>query len=212
MPNSSPSKLTLWMEYSLADLDKRNASASVQIKSIERIPSRDQKVLLAVEQIRFRRIRDLPQTRVPEWFTERGVIGDQIASHIATEDEPARRSKQAVHPSTRIDARIAMAPCDFARLVINRRQIIVQRRDAQFFFAPQAHRAARVGFGQVIHRVIVRLRHVKQSGVGRETRWGPVCHAAVIWRNERAADMVILFGDAFGRPALVNTFGPIDRV
>src|SRR5215831_6055822 len=73
--------------------NKRNAWVSVQIKSIERIPSRGQKVLLAVEQIRFRRIRDLPQTRVPEWFAERGIIGDQIARHIATEDEPARRSQ-----------------------------------------------------------------------------------------------------------------------
>src|SRR5262249_58500062 len=94
--------------------NKRNASASVQIKSIERIPGRDQKVLLAVEQIRFRRIRDLPQTRVPEWFTKSGIIGDQIARHIATEDEPARRSKQAVNPSPGSGARIVMRPFDFA--------------------------------------------------------------------------------------------------
>jgi hypothetical protein len=71
---------------------------SVQGKRVQRIPARDQHVLVAIHRIRLRRVHDITQLRMSERLSIGRIVGDDVAARIAREQQFARGRQDAFAP------------------------------------------------------------------------------------------------------------------
>src|SRR5262245_34003878 len=65
------------------------STSVVQDKIVYRVADRHQHMLFAVEHVRLRRVRDVPDARVPDRLAGLRVEGHEIAAAVAREDQPA---------------------------------------------------------------------------------------------------------------------------
>ena len=158
---------------------------------------------------RSRRVgRHLAQLRVPQRRAVRRIVGDEVARDVAGKEQPAGRRQQS-GAETRGQVRpVPALPRDLAGLVVDGRQIAAARTDGALVLAAEPERAARIGFGQVVHRVGVGRRHVEQPGLRAERRRRPVGGALIGRRHERARDVVVLLRDAHRLPLGVQLRWP----
>src|SRR4051812_48942416 len=103
----------------------------------------------------------------------------------------------------------AMTPCDLAGFVVDCGQIVAEGRYAQFLFSAQAHGAAGIGLGEVVHGVGIILRDVEQPSLGAESRRRPIGDSSVCRRNQSAADVEVLLRVSNGLATLVHPGIPV---
>src|SRR5262249_14316609 len=96
-------------------------------------------------------IRHLSDLRVPQRIAVRRVESDEVAGYVAAEQQLPRRGEQPGRAAAAGCAEL-VAPGRLPRRGINRDQVGAERSDADFFLAAEAHRAARIGLAQVVHR------------------------------------------------------------
>ena len=104
---------------------------------------------------------------------------------------------------------IGVLPDGLAGLIVDGRDVAVNRAERQFLFAAESHRAARIGLGEIVHRVAVLRGNVHQAGIGTVSRRRPVRHALIGGRDQRATRIEILGGIAHGLALGVDALGPI---
>src|SRR4249919_3020725 len=150
-------------------------SESVEDEGDERVAAGCQHVLLAIEHVGLRRIRDATEPRVPQWLSCCRVEGDEVAGAIAGEDQPASGGQHTRCPTA---AGERMTPDHFCGLRIDRRHEISRRHASTALHAAEAHRSARIGVDQVCDRQTVVLGHIEETRVRRVRRWRPVRRAA----------------------------------
>ena len=111
---------------------------------------------------------------MPQRLAVGRIERDEIARHIAAEQQlPGRRQQTRARRATAGRSELVL-PDDLAGLVVDRGDEAAQRPDADLVLAAEPHRAARIGLGQVVHRVGFARRHVEQAGVGAVGRRRPV--------------------------------------
>jgi hypothetical protein len=69
--------------------------ASIQRECVKHIPGRNHHVLMVIEHVRLRRVRNTVQTGVPEGLTILGIESDQVLTLVGAEQELARGRLQA---------------------------------------------------------------------------------------------------------------------
>ena len=152
-------------------------------------------------------LRDPADARVPQRLAGGRIVRHQVARAVAREQQAARRGQQSAAAAVAI---VGMPPRDLAGLVIDRRQEAPARADADFFFAAQPHRSARIHVGQIEDRIIVALRGVEQAGIRRVGGRLPIDGA--VRRSARPASRApsrSLAGSCCGPP---NLFRPLAQL
>src|SRR5688500_8578105 len=90
LPSSRPGKnrrrLHLFFQLRSALRGSRRTVTSVKSKRVERVADRDEDVLLAVEEIGLRRVRDVADPRVPQRLALLGIERDEVAAAVAGEE------------------------------------------------------------------------------------------------------------------------------
>src|ERR1041384_1869888 len=153
---------------------------------------------MAVEHIRLGGVRDAADVRVPEGLAVRRVEGDQVAAEIALEEQFAGSGQDTVETAATAGTRVLMAPDDLCGFRIDGGEISAERAQTALFLAAEAHGAARIGLGEIVHGVAVLLRHIEEAGIRRVSRRRPIRNSAVRGGNERAGDVEVLRGIAYG--------------
>src|SRR5689334_11032647 len=97
----------------------------IEGKRVQRLVHGDEHVLVAVERVRFGRIRDRADPRIPQRFPRGRVKRDEVAAAVAREDEMTGRREKAAATA----ARIRVTPRDLAGLVVDCREEIPGRPD-----------------------------------------------------------------------------------
>ena len=170
-------------------------------RTARRLPRRA--VLLSVEQVGLRRVRDHADPGVPQRLALGGVERHEVARAIAGKQQPSGGRQHTGRTST---ARQLMAPRDLRGLRIDRGDRAARRHPAPALHAAESHRAPRVRVDQIPDRETVVLRQIEEPGVGRIRRRRPVRRAGA---DDRAADRRDFFG-VEDRPALlVEAAGPV---
>ena len=132
----------------------------------KRVARRDEYVLMAVEHVRLGSIRHVADVRVPEDFAVGRVVSNQVAAEVALEQQLAGSCQHAVQSAASGSGRrVLVAPGDLAGLIVDGGEIAAQRCQAYLFLAAETHRAARIGFGQIVHRIAIALRDIEESGI-----------------------------------------------
>src|SRR5579872_889991 len=110
---------------------------------------------MPVEHVSFRRVSNLPDSGMPQDLATTRIVSDYAATDVAGKDESARSSQNAVATAAAPEDRIFVLPCDLAGFVVDRSQITANGCDRLLVLAAKTHGAARVGLGQIVHRVVV---------------------------------------------------------
>ena len=157
-------------------------SGSVEDEGDERVAAGCQHVLLAIEHVGLRRIRDAAEPRVPQWLPVRRVEARRGCRR-------RRRRRPAGQPWS--TSRVAPPPpvsgwrqTTFAGLRIDRRHEISRRHASTALHAAETHRSARIGVDQVSDRQIVVLADIEEPGVRRVRGRRPVRRAAADDRRQ----------------------------
>src|SRR5437762_7415118 len=132
-----------------------NSRPSVEHERPDHIPGRGDQVLVTVEHVGLRRVRDPADASVPERLAIGGIVRDKVAGAVARKKKSSSGREQSA--SAAGTGMIRTSPGDFARLVIDRRQITPGGADVDLLLAAQAHRAPWIQVGQIEDRVLVAL-------------------------------------------------------
>ena len=130
----------------------------------QRVARGDEHVLPAVDHVRLRRIGDVADARVPEDAAILRVVGDEVAADVAGEDETAGGAQHAVAAEPVIGG-IGVPPCDLSGPVVDGGQVVAVRAERRLRKAAETHGTARIGFGEIEHRVVRGDWHVEQPGL-----------------------------------------------
>src|SRR5262249_39403173 len=121
-------------------------------------------VLMVVEHVCLRSIRDLTNATMPQNVSVCRIKGDQVCGVIPGKQQPTSSCENSAQLPASCGW-VLVAPHSFAGLVIDRDEMAAERSDVDFLLAAQSHRPAGVRFGQIIHRVAVVARNVKESRI-----------------------------------------------
>src|SRR4051794_10081933 len=117
---------------------------SVHDETPKRIPGRHSDVLLTVQHVGLRCVRDITDSRVPHRSTRARVMRHEVSRSITGEQQTARGCQESPAAAVPVPG---MSPDHLARLVIDSRQIVAAGSYTHLFLAPEAHRTARIDVG-----------------------------------------------------------------
>src|ERR1700722_15588845 len=123
---------------------------------------------MAIQHERFRGIGYAADPGMPERLAGCGVMRNDVAIAISSENKTASGSEHSTSAAGAGDIR--MAPGDGSCLVIDRGQKIAGGTQGDLFMSAKAHGAARVEIGQIEDGMCVGFGCVEKAGVRIEGR------------------------------------------
>src|SRR5271156_4872143 len=90
-------------------------------------------------------------------------MGNQTAGAVSSEDQ-ATGGRQYTASTAAVSAFIAVSPFCFARLIVDRCQIVSSGAYVGLFPAAKSHRAPRIGVSEIEDRIGVSFSDIQKSG------------------------------------------------